>query len=232
MSGTGEGSDESGFAGQASPTAGTSEFNALQFVIDSSQGLVSTCAIVRIEAVRVDAEISPVGVVDVTPLVNLMDGIGRTQKHGKINNLPFFRLQGGTNAVVIDPVVGDIGIAIFTDRDSSAVKSAKAQANPGSYRRHDMADGLYLGGFLNGTPTQYILFREQGMKIVDSFANVIETKSEGITINGVLFDRDGNMSNVGTLDATGEGTFDGHSVGAHTHGGVASGSADTDPPTG
>ena len=57
---------------------------------------------------------------------------------------------------LIDPTQGDIGLAIFADRDISSVRANRAQANPGSYRRFDMADGVYIGGILNGMPTQTV----------------------------------------------------------------------------
>jgi hypothetical protein len=46
------------------------------------------------------------------------------------------------------------------------VKATQAQANPGSGRVFDMADGLYFGGFLNGTPTQYVAFSSAGIDMV------------------------------------------------------------------
>ncbi|SUI50016.1 Uncharacterised protein [Serratia quinivorans] len=85
--------------------------------------------------------------------------------HNKIYNLPYFRLQGGVNAVVIDPVVGDIGVAIFADRDISVVKETRQAGAPGSKRRNHFSDGLYVGGFLNGTPSQYLWFKNGGIVI-------------------------------------------------------------------
>jgi len=55
---------------------------------------------------------------------------------------------------------------------------------------------------------------------------VTVTASSGMTINA-------NVQVNGTVTATGEGSFNGgHTVSAHTHGGVASGGANTEKPMG
>src|SRR6185312_7579436 len=68
-------------------------------------------------------------------------------------------------AIILDPQVGDIGIAIFADHDISSVAANKAQANPGSWRRFSMADALYVGGLLNGVPGQYVQFSSAGIEL-------------------------------------------------------------------
>lgn len=141
-----------------------SDLNGLNFAIRQSMLKLQTSLPVRVDAVR-NAGVAPVGLVDVTVLVDMVDGQGNTVQHGTINNVPYFRLQGGTNAVIVDPEPGDIGMACFCSRDISAVKSAKKQAPPGSWRTHDFSDALYLGGFLNGTPTSYIQITESGILV-------------------------------------------------------------------
>ncbi|HUW47048.1 MAG TPA: phage tail protein, partial [Dehalococcoidia bacterium] len=61
--------------------------------------------------------------------------------------------------------VGDVGVTVFADRDITAVKNTAKQANPNSNRRFDVADGLYLGGMLNGIPSQYIQFLSNKIQI-------------------------------------------------------------------
>lgn len=158
--------DQLGYRGAADATSGGSPYNENLFLIHQVLAAVSTAKLVRVEAVTNAGDLSPVGFVDVLPLVNQLDGENNAVPHGVVHNLPYFRLQGGTNAVILDPQVGDIGLANFADRDISAVKSAKDVANPGSKRRFDMADGLYHGGFLNGTPQQYVRFFNGGMELV------------------------------------------------------------------
>ncbi len=109
--------------------------------------------------------LAPVGYVDAQILVDQIDGFGKSIDHAIIVNLPYFRLQGGANAVVIDPEVGDIGLACFSSRDISVFKNARKKSPPGSWRNHDLSDAFYFGGFLNAAPSQYIQFSSSGIKI-------------------------------------------------------------------
>lgn len=144
-----------------------SELNGLNFAIQQAMLRLQTSLPVQVMAVR-NAGLAPVGQVDIRVLVDMVDGRGNTVQHGTINNVPYFRLQGGVNALIVDPAPGDIGMACFCSRDISAVKSAKKQAPPGSWRTHDFSDALYLGGFLNGTPTSYIQITENGILVHNS----------------------------------------------------------------
>lgn len=154
-----------GAAGYQSPGDSSSEFRGLMHIIESVFARKATATLVQVKGVTNAGGVSPVGYVDILPLVNQTDGQGNAVPHGIIYHCPYHRLQGGGNAVIIDPQVGDIGIAVFASRDISSVVANKAQANPGSRRRFDMNDGLYIGGVLNGTPTQYVEFSTAGIKI-------------------------------------------------------------------
>lgn len=154
---------DDGYAGQQRPAATAGEFNASQAIARMMISRIKTATLVKIVSCTNSGDLSPVGFVDVQPLVNQLDGNGKATPHNILHRLPYFRLQGGTNAIIIDPQPGDIGIAIFADRDIQAVNNTKAQANPGSNRRFDMADGLYVGGVLNGTPVQYIQYNSGGI---------------------------------------------------------------------
>lgn len=170
--------------GQQTPDDSTSDYNVVAFIINQFLGRVRTATLVQVKAVTNEGGVSPVGFIDAQPLVNQIDGVGATTPHGTIFNLPYFRLQGGTNAIILDPKVGDIGIAIIADRDISAVKTTKAVASPGSFRKFDLADGVYIGGVLNGTPDQYIGFTDDGIKLADKNGNVIQMKPGSIAITG------------------------------------------------
>src|SRR5262249_24754419 len=146
------------------------------FIVQQMLALARTAIPVKIVDATNTGGLSPVGFVDVMPLVNQVDGVGNQTPHGTVFGLPYLRLQGGSNAVIMDPQVGDIGIAVVADRDISAVKSSKGQANPGSRRRFSLADGIYIGGILNGTPKQYITFTSAGVKMADGNGNIIEMK--------------------------------------------------------
>jgi Phage Tail Collar Domain. len=156
---------EYGLQGVARPTDFSGDYNAQLFVIRQVLSKVNVAAIVEILAVYGGA-VGPVGYVDVQPLVNQTDGYGNAIPMGIIRHLPYMRAQGGTNAIIIDPQVGDVGICIFADKDSSSVVATGAQANPGSRRRFAVTDGIYLGGMLNGTPVQYIQFLANSILVV------------------------------------------------------------------
>lgn len=139
-------------------------------MFESNLSRLQTSLPVRVDAVYPGA-LGPVGLVDITVLVAQVGGDGATLPGVSVPNVPYFRLQGGSNAVIIDPKPGDIGMAAFCSRDISAVKNARAAAPPGSARRYDPSDAMYFGGFLNSTPTQYIQFTDGGI-VVHSPASV------------------------------------------------------------
>jgi hypothetical protein len=143
--------------GQLGPDDVASDYNAFIFLISQALARVRTVTLVSVvEVTSPTGPLAPVGFLTAQPLVNMMDGNGNCTQHGTIFNLPYFRLQGGKNAVVIDPQPGDIGISVISDRDISSVKNNLGISNPGSTRLFDLADGIYIGGILNGIPTNYI----------------------------------------------------------------------------
>lgn len=157
---------EQGYKGLVSPETSANEYNALLFTIRQLLGKVNTATLVQVKAVSNSGGVEAVGTVDVQPMINQQDATGAAIPHGTLYSLPYMRVQGGANAVIIDPQVDDIGIAIFASHDISAAKSSKGVNNPGSARRFNMADGLYLGGVLNGVPTNYVRFADNVIKIV------------------------------------------------------------------
>lgn len=155
-----------GYLGTAESTDNGSDYNANTFLVWSILARVRTMQPCKVLSVTNAGGISPVGFVSLQPLVNQLDGYGNAMPHGTLYNVPYFRLQGGSNAIILDPQVGDIGFAGIADRDMSSVKATKAQANPGSRRQFSMADAVYFGGILNGTPNQYMAFSSTGIDIV------------------------------------------------------------------
>lgn len=216
------------YNGYQQPDDGATEFSAHAFVIQSIIGKLATNALVKVLAVTNSGGVSPVGYVDVQPMVHQVDGTGNPTPHATIHNLPYFRLQGGTNAFVVDPVVGDIGVAVFCSRDISQVKRTKKISNPGSAARFDWADGLYIGGFLNGIPTNYVYVSPAGIQVTAT--NQVTVTAPAITLNGPTTINgattiNGNVATTGTL------TNNGHAVGStHLHTGVTTGSGTSGPP--
>ncbi|MBO9332872.1 oxidoreductase [Achromobacter xylosoxidans] len=240
--------EQFGYTGQAQAGEGVGEYGAQMFLISQALARLSTSTLVRVVAVTNAGGVAPVGFVDVLPLVNQLDGAGNAVPHAVLHNLPYFRLQGGTDAIILDPKIGDIGIAVFASRDISAVKASKRQANPGSWRSYDMADGLYVGGLLNGTPVQYVQFTAGGINVVSpSKVTITAPQIEGnaeeqfainspqIVLNGTVQQGSGsyggtstwqgNMNTLGTLRNNGK------DVGStHTHPGVQTGPSNTGTP--
>lgn len=233
------------------------EFNQQTFVIQQLLNKLQTATLVKIQAVTNSGGVSPVGFVDVLPLVNQVDSDNIATPHVTIYNVPYMRLQGGGDAIILDPKIGDIGICVFASRDISKVKNTKSQGNPGSLRKYDWGDGLYVGGVLNGTPTQYVQFSTSGIKIHSPTAIVLDspdiqlnaatieingTSSTTITtptftvngatvLNGGLSQTGGSAATLsGSLAVTGDVTAQGTSVHTHTHGGVTTGSGQTGAP--
>lgn len=151
--------------GQTPAEFSGSSAGEFQAIVNGLIGNIQTVTLVKIVKVKSQG-VEPVGFVDVQPLVAQINQSGQMTAHGIIHNVPFFRLQGGVNAVILDPQVGDIGMCGFCSRDISSVKVNKRASPPQSRRKFDWADGLYFGGFLNGTPERYIQFHEGGIKIV------------------------------------------------------------------
>jgi hypothetical protein len=246
-------------SGQRTPTDQWGDYNNLSFVVGQLLTRVQTAMPVQIVACTNAGGVSPVGFADVLPLVQQIDNNGIPTPHTTVYNLPYMRLQGGTNAVIIDPHPGDIGIAVFASRDISGVKATKRQSVPGSYRKFSFSDGMYIGGILNGTPNQYIQFSAAGIVIhsptlvrleapdVQIQARTVEINATtSATVTTPTFTINGNTVLNGTLNSGGAGggtaTFSGDVVGlkeitasgtnvhTHLHGDVESGTSNTGRP--
>lgn len=159
-----------------------SDYALTAFIVQQLMSGMATATIVKVVKCTNEGGVSASGFVDVQPLVNMMTGDRVAIPHGVLFSLPYSRLQGGINAVILDPQPGDLGIAVFASRDISAVKKTKAQANPGSFRQYNLADGMYVGGLLNGVPTQYVQFDAAGLTLVSPTA--IKLQAPTITLDG------------------------------------------------
>ncbi len=236
-----------GYPGFEQPGDGLTEYTANLFAIEQRLSKIATCTLAKVVSVTNAEGVTAVGFVDVQPLVNQVDGAGNSIPQAIINNVPYFRLQGGTNAIIIDPEIGDIGVVGFSDRDLTAVKINRAQSNPGSYRRFSMSDGLYFGGMLNGAPSQFIQFSGAGITVTSPTkitlrapAVTIEAANK-ITIDTPLVEITGQMTQTGSkgsgarmqggITNTG-GTISSNGVvlETHKHGGVQPGGGETGGP--
>lgn len=193
---------ETGQPGQMLPGDAGGQYGAWLFMVQQMLSRVRTAALVKVISCTNSGGASSVGLVDVQPLVQQVDSSGVAVDLPQLYGLPYFRIQGGANAVILDPQAGDVGIAVFCDRDISTVKKTMGKKSPpGSGSRHSISDGIYLGGVLNGTPSQFIAFTDSGITIHSSSeVNIVSTT---LKHNGV---------NIGAT---------------HIHGGIVSGSAKT-----
>ncbi|WP_289996235.1 Gp138 family membrane-puncturing spike protein [Photorhabdus laumondii] len=222
------------------PTDINSEANAFDFVMRQflSQHVFITLGLVIKSSGKT---------VDVKPMVHNMTGAGRKIENGIIYTVPVFSFQRSNSAVIMNPVVGDIGLIAICDRDISSVRATKAPALPGSKRTHNYSDAIYLGGVLNAEPQQYVEFVDNQINIVSpnkinvvaptteiTSSNSITMNSPSIILNGAVIQggggNGGNATFGSTVTAKGEITGNGIKLSSHVHGGVESGGSKTNSP--
>lgn len=181
------------------------QYNQLSFLMRTLMNKELNTAI-PVKVTKVMAGSGSVGYVQALPLVNDMDAQGNAVDVPIIPSLPYFRLQGGKVAVITDPIVGDIGIAVFAQKDTSNVVAGTSEpVQAGTFRKFSMSDGWYIGGFLNQNPETFLQLNQDGTAIL--------TANSGVTING-------NVTVNGTITSTGDVRGNGHSLSNHTHTGV------------
>lgn len=158
-------------------TSGNSALNAFSFFVENIlKKQINTAIPVKVVAVETQGSSGAAGYVDVMPLINQRDASNKAIDTVTIFHLPYYRYQGGVAAVVVDPVAGDVGLAIFAQQDCSNLKqSENITVTPGSFRAFSMSDGFYIGGFLNKTPQVFIEIKQD--------KTVAITASSGVTIN-------------------------------------------------
>lgn len=187
-------------------------------------------------------------IVSVKPMVEGFTGGGELIQNSVIHGVPVWRLQRGASAVIMPPIVGDIGMIAICDRDITAVKKTKQAALPGSNRTHSYSDAIYLGGVLNAEPSQYVKFANDGIDIVSPLVvqingnTVVVNAEDKISLNSPIIEANGQLTQGtgsfagnatfgGTITATGEITGNGIHLSTHKHSGVDRGSSDTDTPS-
>ena len=188
--------------GVANYAAGNSQYNALSFMIQQAiREQVNTCIVCKVVGVSD-------GYVDVLPMVTQVSGKNEAIPPTTLYKLPYMRYHAGVAAIILDPVPGDIGLAVFAWKDCSNVKvGATEPVPPASFRDNSMANGFYIGGFLNRAPSVFIELTQDGA------INI--TASGGVNING-------------NVTVSGDVVADGKSLTNHVHTGDSGGT--TSPP--
>ncbi len=188
--------------------------NALDTAIDGKLARLGFPMLVKVIDVHTP-DVALTGTVDVQPLLQQQDSLSRAYKRAPLYSIPYLRIQGGTSALIIDPQPGDIGFIIISGRDHSHVLQTRQESAPASFRKFTFQDAVYVGGFLNETPNQYIHFTADGLRVVTPGT---------ITLNAAKITANCDISTSGEITA-------GHiSLTQHTHNGVQPGGAKTSPP--
>lgn len=239
------------------PASVASDYATIAFVVQQLMSGMATATLVRVKACTNAGGIVPVGTVDVQLLVDMVTGDGQTIPHGTVFKAPYSRLQGGTNAVVLDPQPGDLGICVFASRDITAIKANPNAARdrtpspgapPGSRRTFSLSDALYVGGVLNGAPVQFVQFDATGIRVVSPMLVRVEAPSIDlvaedevnvvapiINLQGQVVQTDGNVTMsdnltvAGTITGQTDVIADNISGKSHTHTSAAPGNP-TSPP--
>ena len=156
-----------------------------KFIIQQLISNIQTMIPVEVTSVSVPTDtLAPIGRCSVKILVQQIDGNNNVYSGGTVINVPYLRVQGGKNAVVLDPVVGDVGLCGFCERDISMVKRTGAEAAPNTRRQYSLNDAVYMFTMMSGTPEQFVHFKDSG----------IDIKSTGdININGLVIKPNGQL---------------------------------------
>lgn len=179
--------EDNAYPGFADDHTAGGDYNELAFVFAQLAGRMATSQPVLVKAVGTAGPGGP-GTVDVQPMVAQIDGAGNATLHGVIHNVPVLRVQGGSNAFIVTPAAGDIGLAVIASRDISSVKANKAPSNPGSRRQFDWADAIYIPGILNLMPEQFVRVAGDGIRLEAPLVATSASLTVGDGRTGVFVD--------------------------------------------
>jgi phage gp45-like len=111
------------------------------------------------------------------------------------------------------PTAGSIVLLQVGNSRSHLV--ALAAADDKTLRITDLQQGEF--GFRDATGQQ-VVFRTDKIEVTSPTKDVVVRTAVGhVDLNGVIIDKDGNITAPGTVTASGEGTFNSHTVGHHIH---------------
>jgi len=199
----------SGYRGQAWFNTQGNLLNAIDFIARQINSGQSHASLVKVISVSGGGSSAP-AMVAVQPMVDQVDGFGTRTAHGTIHNIPCFRYQAGVCAFIVDPIPGDIGLAVICDRDISQAKATGDVSAPGSARQNSWADGCYFGAFLGKEATTTVALTQDGKVTIVAPGGLFVTGD--ITTTGTLTNNGVNISST------------------HVHGGVEPGAGNTAVP--
>lgn len=180
--------------GLMAPWSTWGDYNQQEFVITQILGKIQTATLVKVISCTNAGELSPIGTVNVQPLVHQIDSAGNPYPHTTIYNVPYFRLGSAAgNGIILDPAPGDIGLCCFASRDLTSVIANQAASNPGSARKYDFSDALYVGLMVSAaTPTQFVRFSSAGVEIISP--SQITIKAPTINLEGNVRQTNGTIT--------------------------------------
>jgi hypothetical protein len=224
----------------------TDEIARVRYQFDTFIREMYACLPCKVLAVN-GGGLAPVGTANIQPLIQQQTATGEMVPYPVIYNAPYFRLQGGANAIIIDPEPGDIGFAVFSSRDISGVKRTRGAASTASLRKFSLSDAIYVNGILNSTPRQYIQFSNAGITVYSPTAinltapTVTITADQQVTVDTPLMTITGQMTQTGAkgtgAQTSGGITNTGGTISSngivletHVHSGVEPGGSNTGEP--
>lgn len=222
--------------------ASSNPLNSMEFFIRSliSQ-VVSTSLPVVVTAVERKGEEAGAGYVTVKPLLQPRNNSGDGLEVTTIPKLPYFRLQHGKAAIICDPKVGDIGLAVVAKQDISNINGSTTPKVPATYRKFDPSDSFYIGGFWGKAPEVFIHLEDEGTikikaptKISMEAPECEVNASTSFTVNSSQINLNGPISGGGSGGAdatfTGDVNAKGVSLTTHVHTSVQAGDTTSGQP--
>ena len=227
-------------------------YNANNQQIQNDLQKINTVFLARITAVN-GGGTSGSKTVSATPLICQIDANGNKLPSPVLVEVPYYRVQAGTGALILDPVVGDIGVFVCAKRDISNIKNGVTDPQvPASFRSFDLADSIMIATIHTGVASTYIHISPDGQTIEINAPNSLtvntatatinasgstsinspETTISGhVTIQGGLSVSGGEGAQVdGSISASGDITGGDISLQSHRHSGVTSGGSNTGTP--
>ena len=185
--------------------SGASEYNAISFLVEQMiKGMVNTAIPVRVDSCTKPGAGGAAGYVSATPLVQQRGADGNGLMPVSLPQLPYYRVQAGAAAVVLDPQPGDVGFAVFAQQDISNIKEGTSEpVQAGSFRCFDQSDGVYLGGILGaGAPETYVHLDPEKGEVTVKAPTKITIDAPQIELKGAVTMGGAGSSDTITLDGS------------------------------
>lgn len=157
------------------------EANQWEYVINNKLKQINTILLCEIEIINVD------GSFDVKSLTYQIGHDGVPHEPPIQFNIPKLEIRGGIAGIVVEPIVGDIVVVGYVQRDITAVKKEKKRSNPSSARLFNHNDGIILGIIGRQPPSIFVKITKDGVDITGANKpiNIITTGDTTVKGNNV-----------------------------------------------